>query len=353
MRRACPVVMALVLLVALLPGAVAAAEVSDDFQYLPPDSNQILVLRVGQMVTSDTFKKLCKEVPGFNRDVVLDFKPFFGFDLEAVERMVGGNNANSQPIVVFRLTRAINAAEMKKEIRDMRVSAPRFVGDPTEYREVKVGRLTIHEPTREHGTAFCLLDEKTVVFGATKDLKATLERNRKAEFSAEMRAALKETDPAATISIAWDLKSLMAGEKKVEVPVPGVELKAILASSGSLALSVKLDRDMVVRFAAVANDQEAAQKLKIQFDTQLRAVGEVLPKVPTDPPKEFVELPRKINTGTKGNVAEATLSVSGPVVVKIVKWMDDVRRQPRFGHAPAAPIALTMAQRANGRLRDR
>src|SRR5262249_43159803 len=76
------------------------------------------------------------------------------------------------------------------------------------------------------------------------------------------------------------------------------------------------------RAAAVCKDEKAAEEVKTQAVALQKFAMDLMKKAPPGAvPKDVLDLPGKIKFATKGNVAEATLTVPSDVAVGFLKAM--------------------------------
>jgi len=296
-----------------LPSTAAADNPADDLKFMPADSNLLMVIQMEKLITSDSFKKLRKEIPMMDKEFDESFRKHYVIDVGNVQRMVLGGNVKNEPVGVFQLKTAVTADVLKKG------------GNFKNFKEEKVGTFTLYVPDQEfrdqeHREALCLVNDKTLVHGRVKDLRPVLERNKKPEFSAGMQAALKEIDPAATVNYAVDLKALLGAEKPPMVP--GVDFNKVADNASGALLAIKIGKDVEFRGVAVCKDEAGAKEAKKQADALLAFFGDQLKKVPEGRiPKDLVEMPGMVKTSTKDNLGVATLAVKDDTVVALIKSM--------------------------------
>ena len=118
-------------------------------------------------------------------------------------------------------------------------------------------------------------------------------------------------------------------------PLPGVDFAKIRDGVSGAGLSIKVGSDIAFRGFAVCKDAKSAEEVKAQAEALRSFLMEQMKKAPTTAvPKEILDLPGKVKFATKGNLAEATLTVKEDVVITIVKlWF-------RSPDAPPPPPAV-------------
>ena len=289
----------------------------NDFRYLPDNTNLFCIIRVDELLASDYLKKLRKEIPEIDKEfgeVESLVRKEYGLEISNVDRMTMGTRlgkTGTRPISVFRLKKAVDV----KAVLKAREGAGLKGGRALEYKEEKVGAVTWYVSTEKVlPEAFCFPNQTTVVFGSAHDLKPVLERNREPGLSATLQAALKEADSGATLMVALDVKAGFDALKplldlfKVHAERP----EAIDAGS----LSIKVGNDVALRGVVVCKDARAAEKVRKQAEAFRTAELAKLKEVPPGTfPKGVLDLPTRVKLSTRGNVVEATASLSPDLAI--------------------------------------
>jgi hypothetical protein len=309
-----------VLAAALLAASAAparAADAAEAARYWPADANVVVIVQMDQLLASDGFKKLRKEVPMIGEEFEGHFRKEFGFEIGNVERMsMGVQVKDGRPVGIFQLKSAVKAETVVKA-----ASAPRFNGDKeTTFKEEKVGTMTMYVPDKDYREAICFVNDKTMVYGRVKELKAVLEANKKPVLSDGLQAALKSADPKATVTVAMDVKTVLSAEKPPTVP--GVDFKAITdnVNGGSLTIQ-ESGTDVLFRGIGVCKDDKGAEVAKNQAEALRKFVIEQMKMAPPGVPKGVLDLPGRVKIGTKGNLCEATLTVKVDDAIALIKTM--------------------------------
>src|SRR5262249_50987477 len=252
--------------------------------YVPDNANVMAVVRMDQLITSEGFKKLRKEIPELDKEFDSGFRKEFGFDVTNVERLMRAAAVkNDPPVGVFHLKKGVEAKDVLKAREERR----------GKYKEEKVGAATLYVPEQEGDEAFTLPHDKTILFGPAKTLRAVLQRNKKAVVSDALTAALKEADPAATVSVVMNVKAAL--EADMPPPIPGVDFDKIKAGATGAALTVKVGTDVTLRAAAVCKDEKAAGEVKTQAEALQKFATDLMKKAPPGAvPKDVLDLPGKI-----------------------------------------------------------
>jgi hypothetical protein len=303
----------------------------DDFKYLPADTNLLFVVKMDQIVASDAFKKLRKEIPMFDKEAEKGFRSEFGFDISNVDRITMGGNVKSEgPVGFIRLKKPVTAEAIVKAR-----SEPRFQGDKgTTFKDEKVGSFTVFVPDKEYRDAFCLVTADNLVHGRVKQLEAVLEANPKPPLaSAGMQAALKEAESGATVTLVMDGKVLTAEKPP---PIPGVDFAKLADGVSGMSLTVKLGGgNVALRGVGVCKDEKTAEDVKKQAEAILKFLGEQMKNLPPNAvPKDLLDLPGKVKIRTKGNLGEATLTVKDEAAIAFLRLLFEPRPVPKPENKP-------------------
>ncbi len=314
-ERMCLAVLAAALLAAGQAAPARGADAADAARYIPADASAVVVVQGDQLLASEGFKKLRKEIPMIDQEFTGGFKKEFGFELSNVDRLSMGVKAKEgRPVGVFQLKSPVKAETVLKA-----ASAPLSDGGKgTTYKEEKVGTMTIYVPDMEYREALCFVNDKTILYGRMKELKAVLEADKKPVLSDGLQAAIKAADPKATVMVAFDVKAILSAEKPP--PIPGVDFKAIVDSvNGGCFTVTDGGTDVLFRGVAVCADAKAVLEAKTQAEALRKFVIEQMKMAPPGVPKGVLDLPGKVKIATKGNLCEATLTVKVDDAIDLIK----------------------------------
>jgi hypothetical protein len=310
--RAAAAALAAALVLGLPALAPAAPPVEDDFRFYRPDADVVFVVHMDKLVASEPAQKLRKDLKDFDK-AMDEVRRGFGVAAADIERLSGGGRIQKdEGLFVVRTKKAVKAADIAAAMKE-----PRFEGDKgVTFKEVKVGKHTLYQPEPDARNSFCVLDDRTVLYGRSKDLQAALGRDGKAEPPAGLKKALEQADRNATVYFAADLKAIKADNPDALPPdfPGGFSPRKALADADGLAGSMTAGPEVTFRVAAVCKDAKSAAALKEEADKGLAALGthlKGLPKVP----KEIAALPGMAQTAAEGNVAKGTLTVKSDVAV--------------------------------------
>jgi hypothetical protein len=314
------VTLSVVLLATVLAPPPLVAEqpdAADDFKYLPSDTNELVIIRMDQLNTGEALKKLCKEFPMLEKD----FRQEYGVELSKVQRIVEGSSSlwtNGSVVRVIYLNNSIAPESIAKAKRE-----PRFPGDKaTTYKKEKINTLTVYVPETGEGEAFCFVNGKTLVMSETKVLKDVLARDKTRGLPRGLRAALKVSDPSATVTIAIGFIGFTGGCKwpliRHEILTrTGFDIYQIKAKMLSVAVTAKVGREVSLRGIVVCEKGQSADAYR-KFGEAIQAyIGKEMKKASLS--KQLIAAADKVRFSANENVAEATLSVKDEVAIAAIK----------------------------------
>jgi hypothetical protein len=170
-----------------------SSPIGDELTYMPGNCEILASIRVDQLLASDAYKQVEKEVPQL-KDAIAGgaAEKEMGLTLSNIERVVvGGALGNrDQPVVVIRTKSAVKAEDMVGKIK-----GKTFTG-------TKVGSYTLYETSGATGDAFCVPKKNLILYGSSASLRLVLKRDKKPDFPAGLSAAMKEADFSKTIAVA-------------------------------------------------------------------------------------------------------------------------------------------------------
>jgi hypothetical protein len=212
-----------------------------DARYLPDGSHVVVTIKVDEFLNSAAGKAAIEQIsrlsqqaqgtfeevgakisgkPAPPRPPMLEPREFLtkevrrelGIDpFDIVHVTVAQAEGDRQGVTVARTRKAVKAEEIQKHLAR---NAFQFVGPkgapPAEPRSIKVGAFTVYEAA---GVSFVIPEDRVVVYGTTESLRAILERNAAARFSAELTEALANADTSKTIAVAAVLPRGQTPEK--------------------------------------------------------------------------------------------------------------------------------------------
>lgn len=329
--------LSVLILVPLTGGAAGrpAVDNKDDklpLNYLPGNCLLMTSVQVKDLLASETWKEIVKELPEAVKYLQEDMEAEFGIARGNMVQLVVGVSPEDPkarwerrpgPVHIVRVDKATSA----DDIQAMRKKQRPGKWHPTEYREVRIGKLTMHEGNsffgREKfdgsGNSFCIVADKIVVYGKAFDLKPILER-AKPELSAEMQKALAGTDLGRTVAIATAIKADAQGNPPTRLlpPLPGL-VQSILYTSSSVSIgpTIKMSQTIVCKDAKAA---EAMQKLA----ESAVAMAKQMPL-----PKEAAAMLDGIQVKRAGSQVTGSLEIKSSEAIKIVKEMEKAVKAQR------------------------
>jgi hypothetical protein len=314
-RTLVAVLTATVLCLALPAWAPAAdAPAIDGLKYFPDDTNAMWIVHMDKLLATDGYKKLCKEIPMFEKEGLEGFRKEFGFAMSDVSTILFGGNARREyrPLGVFVLKKAVKAETILKAHTE-----PRYMGDKgRKYKEEKIGTLTVYIPEEEYGQAFCLVNEKTLVMSRVKELKEALGRNKRAEFSAGV-----QSDTGADVILLMDTIVFTVDKPPM---IPGVDYEKLVQSASGGFLTIKISgNDVALRGAMLCRDAKGVEEVNKQAEALRTFLTAEMKKAPPNVvPKEILDLPGMVKLSSKENRVDAAVTIKDDTIITFIKlWL--------------------------------
>jgi hypothetical protein len=302
------------------PAPPPKADVRDDFRFLPEDSQFILVVRHGRLLDSAAYQLAIKEMPEsaeWEKAAAL-----WGVPPSDVEWMTAGGDAKDG-VALYRTKKAVKAEDIQAV---MKKAYPK-----TEFDKSDVGRYTIYELKGADAggpPAFCVADERQVIFGKLDTLRAVLKRDKAPEFSAKLQAAMKQADFDATVAVA------AGGFPKGALGGPGAigptDFNKMFDKVDGVTLALRVGADVDASVVLLCQDEKAAADLKETVKKAADAYKSLLTLAGKDVPAEVTDL-----TDIDPQVSGANVTVKKTAkVAPIIKW---AKEQQKKGQGPGKP----------------
>ena len=227
--------------------------IDDDLKFMPNNCRMVASIRLDQLMKSDVFQELKREVPDVSRAMSdADKSKELGLGVDDIDQIVVGVGTGPKDfIAVVHTKKAVTAAELRSK-------------DPNvKYTESKVGKYLLLEPQDAFSPAFCVVDSKCILVGDKAAMRSVLSRDKKPEFSTNLQAAIKEVDFSKTIAFAIDTQSaastlggaadlgFFGGKNDM---LSSLEKTTALAAQAKIASDVRIDLTLICKDAASAND---------------------------------------------------------------------------------------------------
>jgi hypothetical protein len=270
----------------------------DDLKYLPDNSQFVASIRVNELMTSEVFKELKREVPQIDQQTGANMSKEIGLGPEDIESVtIGGGGNFKDGIVVLRTKKAIDGRDLVGKIKNAR------------YTETKVGKYVVQESQDFGAPAFCLVSKTLIIVGEKEPVRAVLMRDKKPTFSTNLQAAMTKVDFSKTIAFAVDIKastSQPAGGGGLPFLGDKASMSAGMDKAQALVFQAKIAADMRLDLVLLCQDAKSAEDVKKVVDGFL-----VMGRNNQMIPKEFsdlLDIPIKTNGSTV--TASKTIRVS-------------------------------------------
>jgi hypothetical protein len=245
-----------------------SSPLGDEMKFMPDNCRSITCVRVDQLLASDAYQQLAREVPKVGQAAEADLEKEIGLPASAIERVVVGDQASgaaADHVIAVRTKQPVKTADLLAKIKR-----------GSSFKESKVKGYTLHEADKD---ALCVVDKKLVLYGTAKGLRAVLERDKKPTLSDGMQAALKAADLSQTVTVAVDLKAGGGRPSAPGLPGGGVDLDAFRQAEG-LVIQGKVKTDVTLNVIVLCKDAASAADVKKKTDDELAKLRQnpLLPK---------------------------------------------------------------------------
>jgi len=294
----------------------------DEVYYLPNNCQTVVSLRPEQILNSDAYKDIKKEVTAgkeSSSDPEKDLEQLTGLSLGNMQQVVLGMAAtaeSSQPemVCVIKTIKPVSADDIKSKKMGM---TP---------QETKVRDITVYEVM---GIAWCLPESKLVVIAKSDTLKKVLERNKAAEVSEGLRAALKYADFSKAVTMAMDSKEMYAkindANKKNGMDLDKVFDKIGIANPMSDidggAYQIDVGKDIKVQSVMICKDAKTAEDMKKISDGMATFFKRLFPKYGADSFETW-------ESSVSGARLNASMTIKTESILKLVRAIKENIGQP-------------------------
>lgn len=295
------------------PKDIPPAAPLTDSHFLPDNTVAVVHLNFESLLNSKLYDKvkeeLAKEDKSIDKLVDPQVKPLVGVQFAAIGRVVVGSAGADDSVLIVRPRNPVTIEQVK----------PNKEG---EYKEVKVGRFTLYEGSKD---AYCLVDEgRILVISSPALLKKVLERDKPVELKAELETAYKAFAPTKTVSVAFvpaDAQKAVPGGPGFKPPSefePAVQAKAGLFQL-DLAQGLEISATFTCKDAAAA---EALKKAIEDTITKVKKDIDDLKKDKEGTPEEkqlnkAAEILGQIKVAVEGPTLSATLALNNETTIEV------------------------------------
>jgi hypothetical protein len=287
------------LVAAVFVAAVAAPSRADELQYLPNGTFLLYSLDVKAALKSklyeevrSRFKELEKELGRSNEEIGIDVKNMARITAGAAS--IGWRDQDS--IIAVATIKPVTAAEIKTARK------PWAFQKDFKFTESKVGKHTVYEESYsfnfgdktddkprppEKGQAFCVVEDKVVLYGRLGSLKKVLERSEKVKLSPGAEAGLKAAGLSEPLTMIIDLQAIPERDSAEMKKALGQVIPGFAdAFANARTLTVRASAaDQVKAVATVYfKDAASAADAKKVADGGLLAIKGLLADDPQDEP---------------------------------------------------------------------
>jgi hypothetical protein len=276
----------------------------DGVRYLPDKCMIVAGVKVDDLLDSDAWKEVEKELPNF-RDDSNKVGDEIGVPLANISYILRGQAKGPphDPITVVTTKKSVNARDMLDRIKKTKYDELNMAGRTVYQRKYADNILILPEQR----VAFCVVDSKTVIMGTTHQVRSVLERDKKPELSVTLQAALKQADTSRTAFVAIDFKDVNPGRwldlpNSFQLP-EGVEGLAVGAAAGS---------SFQVELTVLCKDAKVAEEARKAIEAGLAAAK-------NDLPKDLADALGAVQLSTSGAHVTGKVPLKPGVLSKILK----------------------------------
>jgi hypothetical protein len=183
----------------LNPLFVSAAPDQEMMRYLPSNSQLVVSICPGPVVESAAYRDVCRRVPQVARSEA-QIEEKVGLPPSQVTRVIIGGNGEAA-VFVCRTKNPIVIADLLANMKDAR------------YRQEKVGRYTIYKKIND---AFCVAQDKLILFGPPDTLRETLLREGQPDLSSVLQSAIRAADFSKDVVIAANAKDILRKDSRLD-----------------------------------------------------------------------------------------------------------------------------------------
>jgi hypothetical protein len=229
---------------------------SDLLDYAPNNCRMVIVFNLDKIEASKAYESISKESKNFDKTFNQEFASN-AFKKAGVSQVMvagsgnisitAGGGTNDDTIVAVKTKDKITADDIKN---DASAKGP--------FKESSVGKYTLYEGATD---AFCVIDGKKVIFGKAATLRAVLQRDKKPDFSDNMKAAMKKADLSKDIAVAVDSSGSVSNSPFAK-DLASLELEWA-------ALQVDLGTDIALTLTVQSRSEKGANEIKKKFDDLL------------------------------------------------------------------------------------
>jgi hypothetical protein len=288
-------------------------------RYLPDHFQFYFVASYDRITGSPAFQefeKLAKRLEGDGMDQE-DLTDWLGIEPKDLRALTGGfavlSNRRSTDVAMSMLietTQPLDHAKIQAHLKQR------------QFQESRIDSHVIHTGRQDViSVSICILNDRSILLGEEKTVRAVLTRNRNARVDDGMRALMAQLDDSKAMALVADMKSLL-GQREVakELNNQGGQAKKFLTELNSAF--IYFDMNDQVQFDAVltCRSAETAEEMRKAADGLL-AMGRFM--IPADLPPTVLELYDSLKVTAKGNQVFGQSHVKVDALMKLFKDLEN------------------------------
>jgi hypothetical protein len=272
-----------------------------EYKYLPDNCQMISVAHVDEILESDFYKQIKKELPVVDKGVSDDKQ--YGMPMTNVSRITEGRTfgkKDSEHVTVIKTKSSVKADD---------IASKKGTGKDS-FKKVTEGDYTIYTGQFE---SFCVVNDTTVLFGSKETLQKVLKRNDQPKLSDGLKNAMKQVRFTKSAAVAVDLKPI---QDEIPKSKPGdpVDYSEMVGKAEGLGVQVEIGSDIEINATVVCKDDKAAEDLKKMIDGAITFAKGI-----KDLPKEAKDIMESVKVSNSGSKCTVSVKCKADQIIKAGK----------------------------------
>jgi predicted Zn finger-like uncharacterized protein len=275
---------------------------SDLLTYAPDNSKIVVIVNWDKIESSKAYETISKESKDIGTQFGQEF-PITSLKKAGISQVMfagadsvswnAGGGTNDNAILAVKTKDKITADDIKNDPSMKR-----------SFKESSVGKYTLWETGTD---AFCVIDNKRVVFGKATTVRAVLQRDKKPDFSANLKAAMDKADLSKGVAVALDSSGSVSNSPFAkELANMELEWAAIQADVGT---------NIALTLTVRSKSEKGANEIKKKFDDLLTMLKSLQAMAPGT--GDLWAVPPQ--TSASGSTFMATATLKSEAIAKVGK----------------------------------
>ncbi len=332
----------------------------DPLDYLPDDCVSILSFDVAVFMKSKLYQELKTQIKEFEAGF-REFEHRTRFGPENLTRITIGIYDKGQEVSIINTLKPISAADLAAKMKPLLPSDRNF-----KLNEVKLGSFTLYQESYQieypdgklsgpiKGRAFCVVEEKIVIFGELEAIKKVLQRDRKPALSRGMAAELESGLTGFTM--IFDVQAMPEDdrremERNLGRAIPG--FGDVLAGVKMFAVRGSAADDVAVRATLTCKDKAGAESAQKAADTGLALFKLFFGKDDPQDPAEIKKAKKTVSDAlgaiklsVQDTQVRAEASMDAAAAIAIFRALDEMNKAEVSIDPTSTPADVARAKSA-------